>query len=245
MINKVGLENITWEVIEEIPNELLNERECYWINYYNTKNNGYNCTYGGNNGTKYDYNEILTYWLKDGEKNFTKTAKYFNTTKSYISKIIKSMGYNRRSWEEINNNDHNSLKKKINKIDPKSGKVLKTYDSISEAAIDMGDKKYSKTISAVCKGKHPTYLGYCWQYIEDIGKPIFLNKQQKTILLPEYNLEFNTLNDCAKWFINNKISRSKSITTVAGSIRYSLNHSKVYQKVKIDEKGKVVYTYYE
>ena len=59
MMNSIGLENITWEVIEEIPNNLLNEREQYWINFYNTKNNGYNCTYGGNNGTKHNYNEIL------------------------------------------------------------------------------------------------------------------------------------------------------------------------------------------
>lgn len=245
MMNKVGLENVEWEVIEEVSNELLNERERYWINYYDTKSNGYNCTYGGNNGTKHNYNEILAYWLNDGEKNFTKTSKHFHTSKTYISEIIKSMGYNRRSWEEINSKDHNSTKKKINKIDPKTGKVLKTYNSITEAAVDMGDKEYAKTLSPTCKGKHPTFLGYCWQYVEDIGKPILLNKQQKIIFLPDYDLEFNTLNDCAKWFIDNHISRSESVKHVAGSIRYSLNHSKIYQKIKVDEKEKVIYTYYE
>ena len=245
MINKVGVENVNWEIIEEVPNNLLNEREQYWIEFYNTKDNGYNCTYGGNNGTKYDYNEVLTYWLNEGEQNFTKTAKYFNTDKTYISEIIKSMGYGRRTWEEINNKDHDSIKRKVNKIDPKTGKVLKTYNSIVEAAIDMGNKEYAKTISPTCKGKHPTFLGYCWQYVEDIGKPIYLNKQQKIIILPEYDLEFNTLNDCAKWFVDNQISRSTSIEQVAKSIRYSLNHSKIYQKIKVDEKEKVVYTYYE
>lgn len=244
MMNSVGLKNITWEVIEEIPNNLLNEREQYWINFYNTKNNGYNCTYGGNNGTKHNYNEILNYWLTTGEKNFTKTAKYFNTNKSYVSAIIKSMGYDRRSWKEINSKDHSSTKRKVNKIDSKTGKVLKTYNSITEAAIDMGDKQYTKTISPTCNGKHPTFLGYCWQYTEDIGKPIYLNKQQKIIILPEYGLEFNNLNECAKWFIDNKISRSTSITNVARSIRYSLNHNKIYQKIKVDEKEKVIYTYY-
>ena len=54
-----------------------------------------------------------------------------------------------------------------------------------------------------------------------------------------------TANDCAKWFVDNQISRSTSIEQVAKSIRYSLNHSKIYQKIKVDEKEKVVYTYYE
>ena len=31
MINKVGLENIKWELIEEVPNDLLNEREQFQI----------------------------------------------------------------------------------------------------------------------------------------------------------------------------------------------------------------------
>ena len=245
MINKIGIENTSWEVIEEIPNNMLNEREQYWIAFYDTKNNGYNCTYGGNNGTKHDYNEILQYWLNEGERNFTKTARHFYTEKSYISDIVKSMGYNTRTWEEINNNDHDSIKRKVNKIDPNTGKVLKTYDSITEAAIDMGNKDYVKTIAPTCKGKHPTYLGYCWQYVEDIGKPICLNKQKKIIMVPDYNLEFNTLNECAEWFIKNQLCRSSSIEQVAKSIRYSLNHSKIYQKIKIDEREKVVYTYYE
>lgn len=245
MLNKVGLENIKWEVIEEVPNDKLNDREKYWIAYYNTKENGYNCTYGGKNGTKHNYQEVLEYWLNEANKNFTKTAKHFNTSKDYISDIIKSMGYERRSWEEINQSDHDSLKRKVNQIDPKTGKVLHTYDSISDAARAMGYAKYAATISPCCKGKHSTYLGYCWQYVEDIGKPINLNKQQKYIILPEYNLTFNTLNDCAEWFINNNKTRSNKVEQVSKSIRYALNHSGYYQHVKVAEQEKVIYTYYE
>lgn len=245
MLNKVGLENTKWEVIEEVPNKQLNDREQYWIAYYDTKNNGYNCTYGGQNGTKYNYQEVLEYWLNEANKNFTKTAEYFNTDKSYISKIIKSMGYEGRTWKEINQSDHNSIKRKVNKIDSTTGKVLKTYNSITDAAIDMGDKKYAKTISPCCQGKHPTYLGYCWQYIEDIGKPIYLNKQQKYIVLPDYNIIFDTLNDCAEWFIKNNKTRSNKIEQVSKSIRYALNHSGYYQHIKVEEKEKIIYTYYE
>jgi group I intron endonuclease len=245
MINKVGINNIDWRVIEEVPNELLNEREQYWIKYYNSKDNGYNCTYGGYNGTKYNYNEILDYWLNEGERNFTKTAEHFGSSKSYISEIIHNLGYEGRDWSEINKNNHDSSKRQINKIDQLTGKVLKTYNTITEAAQDMGDINYRKTISSICSGHRPTYLGYCWQYKEDIGKPIYLNRQQKIIVLVDYNIEFNTLNECAEWFINNNKTRSTSVKQVAAAIRYGLNHSKSYQGIKLEEKEKVIYSYYE
>ena len=35
-------------MIEECTVEQLNERETYWITYYNSVENGYNCSYGGN-----------------------------------------------------------------------------------------------------------------------------------------------------------------------------------------------------
>lgn len=37
-----GIENFIFEIIEECPKELLNEKEIYWINKLNTLENGYN-----------------------------------------------------------------------------------------------------------------------------------------------------------------------------------------------------------
>lgn len=42
-----GLENFTWEVIEVCPKEQQNEREKYWIKFYNSDSYGYNSTKGG------------------------------------------------------------------------------------------------------------------------------------------------------------------------------------------------------
>lgn len=44
---KYGLDNFLFEVIEECDFYDLDEREEYWINYYNSYNNGYNLTLGG------------------------------------------------------------------------------------------------------------------------------------------------------------------------------------------------------
>lgn len=47
-MNEHGVDNFTFEVIEEIDDNLLPEREQYWIDYYNSYiPNGYNLTRGG------------------------------------------------------------------------------------------------------------------------------------------------------------------------------------------------------
>lgn len=47
---KYGLDNFSFDIIEIVPKEKLNEREIYWINYYNSYKNGYNETLGGEGG---------------------------------------------------------------------------------------------------------------------------------------------------------------------------------------------------
>ena len=46
-IQKYGVENFEWEVIEKCKKKDLDERESYWIEYYDSFNKGYNCTKGG------------------------------------------------------------------------------------------------------------------------------------------------------------------------------------------------------
>lgn len=46
-IKKYGIENFDFMIIEECPVELLDEREKYWIAYYNSFLDGYNRTPGG------------------------------------------------------------------------------------------------------------------------------------------------------------------------------------------------------
>lgn len=41
-----GIENFTFEILEEVPRTSLNDRETYWIDFYKTKDWGLNSTKG-------------------------------------------------------------------------------------------------------------------------------------------------------------------------------------------------------
>lgn len=47
IMKKVGVENFSYEIIEECPRDQLNDRECYWISYFESQDYGYNETKGG------------------------------------------------------------------------------------------------------------------------------------------------------------------------------------------------------
>lgn len=57
---------MSFPLLEEVPRDILNDREIYWISYYNSYNNGYNATEGGTLGTKprsiskEDYDDIIS-----------------------------------------------------------------------------------------------------------------------------------------------------------------------------------------
>lgn len=60
---KYGIDNFSFEVIEECSYEELKEKEKYWIAFYDSYNNGYNATPGGdlvNTGGEKHPNHKLT-----------------------------------------------------------------------------------------------------------------------------------------------------------------------------------------
>lgn len=48
VMNSIGVENFSFEIIEECPREKLNERERYWISFFKSQEFGYNETRGNN-----------------------------------------------------------------------------------------------------------------------------------------------------------------------------------------------------
>lgn len=157
-INKYGEENFNVEQIEECEYNILNDRECFWIEYYGSFKNGYNATMGGDGKAYLDYELIYRTYLS--VKNIKKTAELCNCSQDSVSYILEIHGINE---EQRKINGHKSIMKPVAQIDIKTNEIIETFSSITEA-----EKKYPKAkrhITDVCKGKRKTAGGYKWKYL--------------------------------------------------------------------------------
>ena len=132
---KYGLENFSFEVIEETENEKLDEREKYWIDYYDSYKNGYNMTLGGRliELYKWDLQEIID--LYHIHKSARKVAEIIGCDHSTIDNLLNS-----------NNIPRYSKGEQFNRIVclEKQG-VFEKFNSTREAAQWLIDNQYSKT----------------------------------------------------------------------------------------------------
>lgn len=86
--NKYGIENFICEEIEEVPNKDLDEREKYWIEYYDSYFNGYNSTLGGRANQLYnwDVDDIIEKYMI--LKSARAVAKELGCDHSTIDRIL-------------------------------------------------------------------------------------------------------------------------------------------------------------
>ena len=93
--NKYGIENFICEEIEEVPNDKLDEREKYWIEYYDSYFNGYNSTLGGRTTQLYnwDTDDIIEKYMT--LKSARAVAKEIGCDHSTIDRILNENGVKR------------------------------------------------------------------------------------------------------------------------------------------------------
>lgn len=99
-LRKYGLQNFSFIVLEECDKQLLNEREMYWIKYYNSYEKGYNETLGGDTQEatrKFNDRFILSIQniLLNTSMTYEEIHKKFNISLGRISEInTGKVGYN-------------------------------------------------------------------------------------------------------------------------------------------------------
>ena len=93
--NKYGIENFICEEIEKVPNDKLDEREKYWIEYYDSYFNGYNSTLGGRTTQLYnwDTDDIIEKYMI--LKSARAVAKEIGCDHSTIDRILNENGVKR------------------------------------------------------------------------------------------------------------------------------------------------------
>ena len=132
-INKYGKENFSIEVIEEVVNEKLNEREIYWISYFRSyvgfkDCNGYNATLGGDSTLHKDYQLIVDDYLKTKSKQ--QTAINLNCCIETVRRALESNHIATIS---------NCTGVRIIRID-ETGEETE-YDSIRQAALEISQNQ--------------------------------------------------------------------------------------------------------
>lgn len=156
-ISKYGKEHFTIEAIEECDNQLLNEREKYWISQYDTYHSGYNATLGGEGNLKLNEQEIVQLW-KAG-LNQTEIADKLSCDRHTIRKYLESNGVSRPDRLD---KKYGNAAKPILQINPISGEVINEFESATIAANSTNSNLSG--ISLVCSGRRKTHNGYIWKY---------------------------------------------------------------------------------
>ena len=129
-IHKYGKDKFKMTLIEECPVELLNDREIYWISFYDTYNKGYNLTKGGQESNYFKLNNLEnTIDLKKFEEYILEfkplaieVAKHFGICKCSVYNLIAKFGnpnlklnsYNPRKGKTIDDIDKEELLKLYN-----------------------------------------------------------------------------------------------------------------------------------
>lgn len=161
---KYGIENFICEEIEEVPNELLDEREKYWIEYYNSYFEGYNSTLGGRAIKLYnwDVDDIIEKYQE--LKSARKVAQVLNCDHSSIDRILNENNVPRfTSAQQLSKSLIFTLK---------DGTKIK-FETTTDAAKWLIENKYTKMTNPkivrqeICDRirKNKKYLGLFVEYI--------------------------------------------------------------------------------
>ena len=152
-IAKYGADNFTVETLEECELAEMDSREIYYIAKFDTYNNGYNSSTGGDGMkghsrvlTDNKYDEIKGLYLSGFSSN--KIAELYGVDKATISKLLKAMGIklrtnklniNKQEFEELvaDYQSGYSLRELAKRYDC-SGPGLKEY--LQRKGVDIREK---------------------------------------------------------------------------------------------------------
>ena len=200
-IRKYGQENFIVETIEEVNDEDINEKEKYWIHFYqsNLKENGYNLTIGGDGNQTIDWKEI--YYLWDEGKSIKKISLILNISTTAVSRALSK--YKNYSEKESLKRGYKEQGIAVNQYSL-DGKYIKTYDSYIDAA--NGNPTIAHSIGQCCNGKLQTANGYQWKNCKNNKDDIApaTNYKLKTRKVKQFSLDgiyiqtFNSLIEAAR-----------------------------------------------
>lgn len=162
-MNKYGHNNFHIALIEECPISNLSDREVYWINFYNSYENGYNATIGGDGKQLYDYNAIVQGFLSG--KLIQELAEEFECCVDTIRAALNLANIDTRL-----NADKRAKKSLVAKT--MQNEVIQEFNSRKDAVKWLQENGYTKsdnmdniiaTIGRAANGKRKSAYGMKWE----------------------------------------------------------------------------------
>lgn len=164
-IKKYGANHFFIQQLEECSDEELDNKEQYWISYYDSYKNGYNCTTGGrrqfNMGSNKNHERIKELWeLGFGQKEIQqKTGLNIETVHNYLIKSgVSSEDIKARFKQKLSK--AKSIPVKQLDLD---NNLIKIWDSAKEASEFLNISR--QNICLACKKKRKTAGNYKWEYL--------------------------------------------------------------------------------
>lgn len=161
--NKYGIENFEFEIIDRCnTTEELNEKEIYWIKYYDCLiPKGYNLCEGGGQTNGYCHREESKIKMSNNR------GRYYGEKNPFYGKTHtleqKQKWSEERKGKDLSKAIEKSIKSRQRKVINLD--TMEIFNSIKEAS-----EKYNLKdthITRVCKGKRNKTGGYRWQYLEE------------------------------------------------------------------------------
>lgn len=168
-IIKYGEDSFIIEQIESCNDNTLNEREIYWINYYNSYNDGYNASLGGLGHSKYDYDAIVEYFLTHNYK-IQETCTYFHCWDQVVYNALISR---KIDYKSLTSNNSNIKTIKVKQYNLATKELMGTFNSIREAGESISKEdsnKIKSNIQACCSKRTKSAYGFYWEYCEKSKK---------------------------------------------------------------------------
>ena len=164
-MRKYGIENFHIELVEETDNP--EEREIYWIGFYDGYTKGYNATIGGDGKLLYDHNQILME-LKQGLSG-KEVAEKIGCCVDIVYEIAQKNNI------DLKVNSHKNLlekRKSISAYSKKENIFLQSFESTAAAAEWCYENQKCTTLNSgvrshiaeAANGKRKSAYGYIWKY---------------------------------------------------------------------------------
>ena len=220
-MRKYGIDNFIFQIIEQCQpsQQILDEKQRYWIQYYNSYKEGYNSTLGGqlkNSWIKYNPQSIKKLWDegysvqqiiniigcgKTTVQNYLNNYKDYNLHTSHSRGITRSIKNKNGNSKIFQNNKYFQKPKEVHQYSLK-GQYITSYTSLNQAARALGKNKggQSGIIQALQENDNRlTAYGYQWSLKKVEKLPPVPVHGGKLVQCIETGQIFTSTAQAAKW----------------------------------------------